>query len=60
MKEITDKDRMDFLVRHCVEVRIPLPYGSRKLLVAQEISEDWEDYQNDLRKQIDRIIQDEK
>lgn len=56
---MTDKDRMDFLVRHCVEVRIPLQYGSRELFHTQETSEDWEDYENDLRKQIDRIIQNE-
>lgn len=48
---------MDFLVKHCVEVRIPLQYGSKELFHAQEISEDWEDYKNDLREQIDRHLQ---
>jgi hypothetical protein len=57
MTKITDKDRMDFLVKHCVEVRIPLQYGSKELFHAQEISEDWEDYKNDLREQIDRHLQ---
>lgn len=51
--DAVDAERMDWLERHAVEVRMPMLHGSQAMFHAQAINEDHEEYRNDLRNQID-------
>lgn len=52
-----DRERMDWLVTHAVEVREPMRHGSRSMFHAQSVNEDHEDYRTNLREQIDAAMQ---
>lgn len=57
MTEITDKQRLDWLEKKVVQVRIPLRYGSKDLFWS---SPDIEDDVSDLRNRIDECIKTNK
>lgn len=48
-----DAERMDWLVCHSVEVRYPLRHGSRHLFHAQQLNDECDEHETDLRAQID-------
>lgn len=60
MKEITDIQRMDWLMQKHVEVRISLLFGSRPLFHSSPEKEEGEYTASDLRKQIDQGIRNER
>ncbi len=56
---ITDEMRMEFLVRHHVDVRTPLRYGSHELFIAQATNDDDEPHRTNLREVIDSYLRKE-
>ena len=51
--EATDTQRIDWLCEHVVNVRLPLPYGSRDMFWASPIDDDSGHTPSDLRAKID-------
>lgn len=54
--ESDDKNRMDWLCSHVVEVRQPLLHGSHAMFYAKCDSDDCEEYHSMLREQVDAAI----